>query len=49
MYDRMTVQAEVDYRRERLSKGKPVKRYRHAERTRVPFVGARSEINGRVG
>lgn len=38
MYDRMTVQAEVDYRRERLSKGKPVKRNR-ADRTRIPFVG----------
>ncbi|WP_167736574.1 hypothetical protein [Nocardioides sp. 1609] len=49
MFDRMTIQAEVDYRRERLSKGRPVKRRRNADRTRVPFVGAREEINGRVG
>lgn len=38
MYDRMSIQAEVDYRRERLTKGKPVKRNR-ADRTRIPFVG----------
>ncbi len=48
MFDRMTVQAEVDYRRERLAKGRPVKRRRHADRTRVPFVGTHEEINRRV-
>jgi len=42
MYDRMTVQAEVDYRRERLTKGKRVKRTR-ADRTRIPFVGEQAE------
>ncbi|GAA5141237.1 hypothetical protein GCM10023340_02580 [Nocardioides marinquilinus] len=47
MYDRMTVQAEVDYRRERLAKGKPVKRRRH-DRVRIPFVGGPGEINGRT-
>ncbi|MDO9457801.1 hypothetical protein [Nocardioides sp.] len=45
MYDRMTVQAEVDYRRERLSKGKPVKRTR-GDRTRIPFLG--DTVNRRV-
>lgn len=44
MFDRMTVQAEVDYRRERLQRGKPVKRRR--ERTRIPFVG--DQVNRRV-
>ena len=44
MFDRMTVQAEVDYRRERLSKGKPVRR--RADRTRIPFVG--DQVNRRL-
>ncbi|WP_170285946.1 hypothetical protein [Nocardioides rubriscoriae] len=38
MFDRMTVQAEVDYRRERLSRSVTVKRHR-TDRTRIPFVG----------
>lgn len=45
MYDRMTIQAEVDYRRERLTKGKPVRRSR-VERTRIPFVG--DQVSRRV-
>ncbi|MDO9457802.1 hypothetical protein [Nocardioides sp.] len=45
MYDRM-IQAEVDYRRERLSKGKPVKR--RAARSRFPFVGGSERTNRRV-
>lgn len=39
MFDRITVQSEVDYRRERLSRSKPVKRRRTLHRTRFPFVG----------
>lgn len=38
MYSHMIVQTEVDYRRERLSRGTLVKRSR-SERTRIPFVG----------
>ena len=45
MYDRMTAQAEVDYRRERLAKGRPVKRAR-ADRTRIPFLG--DQVSRRV-
>ena len=37
MYDRM-IQAETDHRRERLTRGTPVKR-RSGTRTRFPFFG----------
>ena len=39
MFDRTTVQSEVDYRRERLSRSKPVKRRRALDRTRFPRIG----------
>ena len=42
MFDPMTVQAEVDYRRERLAKGKRVRRSR-TDRTRIPFVSEQTE------
>lgn len=45
MYDRMTVQTEVDYRRERLLRGRSVKKQR-GERVRIPFVG--DQANRRV-
>lgn len=45
MYDRMIVQTEVDYRRERLSRSKVTKKER-AERTRIPFIG--DQVNRRV-
>lgn len=45
MFDRMIVQAEVDYRRERLSRSKSPKRTR-ADRTRIPFIG--DQVNRRV-
>lgn len=48
MFDRMIVQAEVDYRREMLSRGKPVKRRRSADRTRIPFIGDHAEGSRRV-
>jgi hypothetical protein len=39
MFDRTTVQSEVDYRRERLSRTKPVRRRRTVNRSRFPFIG----------
>ena len=42
MWDRM-IQAEVDYRRERLTRGRPVKR-RSAQRFRLPFSGAAEQV-----
>lgn len=37
MYDRMIVQAEIDYRRERLTRSTPTRRSR-VDPTRIPFV-----------
>ena len=45
MFDRMTVQAEVDYRRERLTRAQARQAHR-ADRTRIPFVG--DQVNRRV-
>ena len=48
MYDRMTIQSEVDFRRERLMKGKPAKRRRSSDRTRIPFIGGGEQITDRT-
>jgi hypothetical protein len=45
MYDRLSVQTEVDYKRERLSRSASTKKNR-AERTRIPFLG--DQVNRRV-
>jgi hypothetical protein len=50
MYDRMTIQAEVDYRRERLtqSMGRKRRSLRSADRTRIPFVGGSEQVSRRA-
>ncbi len=48
MFDQFYVQAEVDYRRERLSRSKPVKRRRPEDRVRIPFVGEHTTLSKRA-
>ncbi|WP_170219473.1 hypothetical protein [Nocardioides litoris] len=45
MHDYMTIQAEMDYRRERVSRamGASRPRRRGGDRTRVPFVAGRED------
>jgi len=45
MYDRLTVQTEVAYKRERLMRSAPSKKSR-GDRTRIPFLG--DQVNRRV-
>jgi hypothetical protein len=47
MYDYASIQAEVDYRRDRLALAADQRR-KAARRTRTPFVGIRESLNRRV-
>lgn len=44
----MFVQAEVDYRMERLARSKSRKRRRPEDRVRVPFVGEHGTLSRRA-
>ncbi|MEO9322618.1 hypothetical protein ABFT23_03955 [Nocardioides sp. C4-1] len=47
MYDYASIQAEIDYRRDRLTLA-PDRRGKAVRRTRTPFVGIRESLNRRV-
>ena len=48
MMNPLIVQAEVDYRMERLSRSKPAKRRRPEDRVRIPFVGEHGTFTKRA-
>lgn len=43
MFDSMSIQAEIDYRRDRLAQGAEQRR-KAVRRTRTPFVGIRESV-----
>ena len=49
MWDRMIIQSETDFRRERISKAIGRRRgSRSPDRTRIPFVGGSQQVNRRA-